>query len=68
MNEYKVTVNVKDQSGFLPDFAGKTEIFYEKSDSAQSIKEKVDTEMQSKFGYELEFGGMNYSVNIELVK
>lgn len=67
MNEYKVTVNVRYQSGLLPDFVGKTETFYEKAESAQSLKNKVDKEMQSNFGYELECEGMYYSVNVELV-
>lgn len=67
MKEYKVIVNVRDQSGLLPDFAGKTETFYEKAESAQFLKDKVDKEMQSNFGYELECEGMYYSVNVESV-
>lgn len=67
MNEYKVTINVQDQNGLLPDFVGKSETFYEKAESAQSLKNKVDKEMQSNFGYELECGGMYYSVNVESV-
>lgn len=67
MKEYKVTVNIRDQSGILPDFMGKTETFYEKSESAQSLKEKVDREMRNNFEYELNHKGMYYSVDIESI-
>jgi hypothetical protein len=67
MQEYKVTVNVRNQSGLLPDVVGKTHSFYEKAESAQSLKDKVDREMRNNFGYELDYEGMYYSVEINKV-
>jgi len=67
MQEYKVTVNIRDQSGLLPDFFGKTHSFYEKAESAQSLKDKVDSEMKSNFSYELDYEGMYYSVEISKI-
>lgn len=43
--EYKVTVNIKNQSGIFPDFFGKTETFYVESESIVKLSRKLKEEL-----------------------
>lgn len=63
MNEYKVHLKLFHSGMIFKTLAGES-VAYEKAESATQLKKQIDEDMEKKYGFELEYEGYSYTIDI----